>query len=91
MFIMFSCVHTDTVKSFPYHVNHEHILKSRDFKVSKHMKVLTGKAWDSIASKIKQTCIKYRRAFNTGWQNGKGRITATFIDICGKIKWLTSN
>ena len=40
---------------------------------------------DCIASKLKQTCVKYRKTLDTGRQNGGGRIVITFFNICSKI------
>ena len=40
---------------------------------------------ERIASKIKQICAKYRKAFDAGRQNGADRIVATFYDLYSEI------
>ena len=38
-----------------------------------------------IASKIKQTRTKYRKALDAGRQSGEGRVVATIYDLCREI------
>ena len=40
---------------------------------------------EMIVSKIKQIRSKYQKALDAGRQNGRGRIEATFYDLCSKI------
>ena len=44
---------------------------------------------EMIVSKIKQIRSKYRKALDAGRQSGRGKIEATFYDICREI-WSVS-
>ena len=41
---------------------------------------------EAIVPKIKQTFVKYGKAFDTGQQSGGGRIFITLFDICNEIR-----
>ena len=44
---------------------------------------------ERISFEIKQIRMKYRKALDSGRQNGGGRVVATFYDLCSHI-WLGS-